>query len=187
MIRFSLCLSGLGGSIMHSPLLAFVIIRPYENADAGRAGNPRMAENTTINSYPVLLYDGVCAVCNKTVQTILKHDRHGTMRFAALQSDYGESALERHPDLKGIDSVILLEPSNANGSERAYDRSEAALKVASYLGGMWRLFLVAYILPRPLRDALYDFVARNRYKILGKHDSCMLPPPDARARFLDAA
>lgn len=145
-----------------------------------------MAETAATNKFPVLLYDGVCAVCNKTVQTILKHDRQGTMRFAALQSDYGEAAIERYPELKGVDSVILLEPSGVNGDERAYARSTAALKVASYLGGLWKLFLVAYILPRPLRDALYDFVARNRYKVFGKHDSCMLPPPNARARFLDA-
>lgn len=144
-----------------------------------------MVEATVTNSFPVLLYDGVCAVCNKSVQTILKHDRRGTMRFAALQSDYGEAAIERHPDLKGVDSVILLEPSRVTGNEEAYARSTAALKVASYLGRWWKIFLIVYILPRPIRDALYDFVARNRYKILGKHESCMLPSPDARARFLD--
>lgn len=144
-----------------------------------------MAEVTAERKYPVLLYDGVCAVCNKTVQTILKHDRQGTMRFAALQSDFGKAVIERHPEMRGVDSVIFLEPSDATGNEAAYARSTAALKVVSYLGGLWRVFLIAYILPRPLRDSLYDFVARNRYKILGKHDSCMLPPPDSRARFLD--
>jgi len=132
----------------------------------------------------VLLYDGVCGVCNKSVQTILTHDRSGTMRFAALQSEYGQAALARHPELKGLDSVILLEPS-LTGNERAYDRSTAALKVASYLGGLWNIFLAGYVLPKPLRDSLYDFVARNRYKVFGKHDSCMLPPPTSRARFLD--
>jgi len=145
-----------------------------------------MAEITTTNEYPVLLYDGVCAVCNKSVQTILKNDWRGTMRFAALQSDFGKAAIERHPDLKDVDSVILLEPADVDGGEGAYARSTAALKVASYLGGVWKLFLIGYVIPRPIRDALYDFVARNRYKILGKHESCMLPPPDSRARFLDA-
>ena len=143
-----------------------------------------MAE-TIATTYPVLLYDGVCAVCNKSVQTILKHDRHGTMRFAALQSDYGVAAIERHPELRSVDSVILLDRAGVAGSELAFARSTAALKVASYLGGVWKLFLIAYILPRPLRDSLYDFVARNRYKVFGKHESCMLPPPDSRARFLD--
>ena len=134
---------------------------------------------------PVLLYDGVCGVCNKSVQTILAHDRRATMRFAALQGEYGQAALTRHPELKSIDSVIFLEPSATPGDERAYVRSTAALKVASYLGGVWKLFLVGYIIPRPIRDALYDFVARNRYKVFGKHESCMLPPPNSRARFLD--
>jgi predicted DCC family thiol-disulfide oxidoreductase YuxK len=150
-----------------------------------RKANLEMERPADSNRFPVLLYDGVCAVCNKSVQTILKHDRQGTMRFAALQSDYGAAALERHPDLKGVDSVIFLEPAADNGNERAYARSTAALKVASYLGGIWKFFFVAYILPKPLRDALYDFVARNRYKVFGKHESCMLPPPNSRARFLD--
>lgn len=141
----------------------------------------------TADQSPVLLYDGVCGVCNKTVQTILKRDRSGTMRFAALQSEYGQTALARHPELKDIDSVIFLDHSGVNRSERAYSRSTASLKVASYLGGVWKLFLIAYIVPKVLRDGLYDLVARNRYKIFGKHDSCMLPPPDVRARFLDAA
>lgn len=148
-------------------------------------GEKEETEGEVSATASVLLYDGVCGVCNKTVQTILTHDRRGTMRFAALQSGYGQAALGRHPELKGVDSVILLEPSGVKGNESAYDRSTAALKVASYLGGLWKLFLIAYIIPRPLRDALYDFVARNRYKILGKHESCMLPPPNSRARFLD--
>lgn len=149
--------------------------------------NHDMADPIITNSFPVLLYDGVCAVCNKTVQTILKHDRQGTMRFAALQSDYGRRALERHTEFKDTDSVILLEATHEDGEEHAYARSTAALKVASYLGGIWKVFLIAYILPRPFRDALYDFVARNRYRIFGRHESCMLPPPNSRARFLDVA
>lgn len=140
--------------------------------------------NTTQGS-PVLLYDGVCGMCNKGVQTVLKHDRKGTMRFAALQSDYGQASLERHPELKGLDSVVLIEKFGAAGEERAYAQSTAALRVLSYLGGIWKLFLVAYILPRSLRDALYNFVARNRYEVFGKHDACMLPSPETRARFLD--
>lgn len=144
-----------------------------------------MAENTVTNKYPVLLYDGVCGMCNKSVQSILKHDRKGAMRFAALQSDYGQAALDRHPELKGLDSVVLLEKFDATGEERAFAQSTAALRVLSYLGGIWKLFLIAYILPRSLRDALYNFVARNRYEVFGKHDACMLPSPETRARFLD--
>jgi predicted DCC family thiol-disulfide oxidoreductase YuxK len=133
---------------------------------------------------PVLLYDGVCGFCNKTVQLILGLDRRGAMRFAALQSDYGLSVVERHPELRGVDSVVFVE-SAPGGGERVYVRSDAALKVASYLGGVWKLLLAARVVPRGARDYLYDLFARNRYKVFGKYDACMLPPPEVRSRFLD--
>ncbi|HZT57706.1 MAG TPA: DCC1-like thiol-disulfide oxidoreductase family protein [Pyrinomonadaceae bacterium] len=133
---------------------------------------------------PVLLYDGVCGFCNKTVQMILDHDRRGTMRFAALQSDYARSIVGRHPELEGVDSVVFVE--NFDGGKRVFVRSDAALKVAAYLGGFWKIFLIGRVLPRALRDYFYDLFARNRYKLFGKYDSCMLPPPEVRSRFLDA-
>ena len=143
-----------------------------------------MTESTREDS-PVLLYDGVCGFCNKTVQVILDHDRRGTMCFAALQSDYGKAVMKRHPILNGIDSVVFLERSSATDRERVFIRSNAALRVARYLGGPWRLFLMAYIIPTPVRDYFYDLFARYRYKVFGKYDSCMLPPLNVRARFLD--
>ena len=131
-----------------------------------------------------MLYDGVCGFCNKTVQMILDRDRKGTLRFAALQSDYGKAIVERHAViLRGVDSVVFVDGSE--GSERVFIRSDAALRVASYLGGAWKIFLAAKILPKPLRDYLYDLFARNRYKMFGKYDACMLPPPEVRSRFLD--
>ncbi len=132
---------------------------------------------------PVLLYDGVCGFCNKTVQMILDRDRRGEMRFAALQSDYGRAVVGRHPELRGVDSVVFVE--TARGGERVYVRSDAALKVADYLGGLWKLFLAAKVVPRALRDYFYDLFARNRYRLFGKSDACMLPPPEVRERFLD--
>ncbi len=132
---------------------------------------------------PVLLYDGVCGFCNKTVQMILDRDRRGLMRFAALQSDYGRAVVARHPELRGVDSVVYVEP--AAGGERVYVRSDAALKVASYLGGLWKVLLAARLVPRVLRDYFYDLFARNRYRFFGKYDACLLPPPEVRARFLD--
>ena len=134
---------------------------------------------------PVLLYDGVCGFCNKTVQLILDRDRRGEMRFAALQSDYGVAAVGRHPELRGVDSVVYVEP--APGGERVHVRSDAALRVAAYLGGFWKLFLAAKVLPRGLRDHFYDLFARYRYRFFGKYDSCMLPPPEVKSRFLDVA
>ena len=133
---------------------------------------------------PVLLYDGVCGFCNKTVQMILDHDRRGTMRFAALQSDYGRGVVGRHPGLRGVDSVVFVENS-ADGAERVYVRSDAALRVLKYLGGAWKLLLVAKVIPKPVRDFFYDLFARNRYRLFGKYESCMLPPPEVRSRFLD--
>ncbi|HVF41390.1 MAG TPA: DCC1-like thiol-disulfide oxidoreductase family protein [Pyrinomonadaceae bacterium] len=137
----------------------------------------------TSEAAPVLLYDGVCGFCNKSVQMILDNDRRGTLRFAALQSDYGRAVVGRHRELEGVDSVVFVEPSA--GGERVHVRSEAALKVAAYLGGLWKVFLCAYVVPRPLRDYLYDLFARNRYKFFGKSEQCMRPPAEARARFLD--
>ena len=138
----------------------------------------------TSSGAPVLLYDGVCGFCNKSVQLILDHDRRGTLRFAALQSDFGRAVVERHAELRGVDSVVFVE--RAPGGERVHVRSDAALKVASYLGGFWKLFLAAKVLPRGLRDYCYDLFARNRYKFFGKYEACVLPPPEVRSRFLDA-
>ncbi len=146
-----------------------------------------MSEPMT-NTSLVLLYDGVCGLCARSVQTILKYDRRGTMMFAPLQSDYGRAVVERHPALREVNSLVLLETAAADGSgERVYVRSEAALRVAGYLGGWWRVLACARVIPAPLRDFVYNFVARNRYRVFGKSESCLLPPSDVRVRFLDTA
>lgn len=134
---------------------------------------------------PILLYDGFCGFCNGSVQTVLRFDKQGTMRFAALQSDFGKSVVKRHPWMSKVDSVALLE--YVKGVEVISIRSEAALRVVRYLGGIWRLFLVAYIIPQSLRDLVYDCIARYRYRIFGRYDSCMLPPAEIRERFLEMA
>src|SRR5690349_1647549 len=107
----------------------------------------------------VLLYDGLCGFCNKTVQTILQHDRRGTMRFAALQSAYGEAVLARRPELQDVDSVVLVERGRGD-AERVFIRSDAALRIAAYLGGGWKLLLVFRVVPRAVRDFFYDLFAR---------------------------
>ena len=132
-----------------------------------------------------MLYDGVCGFCNKSVQLILDHDKRGEMLFAALQSDYGKAVKARYPFLESIDSVVLLEHPRDGQEERVFVRSSAALRLASYLGGAWKLFLVFHILPAPLRDFFYDLFARNRYRFFGKYDACMLPDAKVRSRFLD--
>jgi predicted DCC family thiol-disulfide oxidoreductase YuxK len=139
----------------------------------------------TTENAPVLLYDGVCGFCNKSVQTIIAHDRRGVMRFAALQSEFARSVVERHSELKNVDSLVLVERSQETDEERVHVRSAAALRVASYLGGFWKLLLAFKVVPAPIRDYFYDLFARHRYRLFGKHDACLLPPPEVRARFID--
>lgn len=134
---------------------------------------------------PVLLYDGVCGICNRSVQSILRFDRRGTLRFAALESDFARAIIERHPQLRDVDSMVFVEnPGQAD--EHIDVRSAAALRVFSYLGGPFRLLLAARIIPAGLRDWLYDRFAAVRYRLGGRHDTCPIPGPDVRARFLDA-
>lgn len=130
----------------------------------------------------ILCYDGVCGFCNRSVQIILNNDQQGVMKFAALQSEFAQGIIARHPELQGIDSLVLIE--GIKGEEKISTHSTAALKIAAYLGGIWRIFLIGYLLPRPIRDQIYKFIARNRYKIMGKHESCLLPDPSVRMRFI---
>jgi predicted DCC family thiol-disulfide oxidoreductase YuxK len=141
-----------------------------------------MSGSTCAN--PVLLYDGVCGLCNNIVRTILKHDRRGSLRFAALQGEFAGRVKARHPDLVNIDSIVFVEYSDTC-SERVFVRSEASLRVASYLGGFWNLLLIFRLVPKKTRDFLYNFLASRRYRLFGRHDICMLPPAGAKTRFLD--
>jgi predicted DCC family thiol-disulfide oxidoreductase YuxK len=134
---------------------------------------------------PVLLYDGVCGVCNSAVQTLLRLDPHGSLRFAALDSDFARAVFDRHPDIHDVDSMVFVD-APGRPEERVAVRSGAALRAADYLGGPWKLLKVVRIIPAPLRDWLYDRFADIRYRVFGKHDSCPLPAPEVRARFLDS-
>ncbi len=128
---------------------------------------------------PLVLYDGQCGLCNRTVQTILAHDRRGRFRFAALQSDVGRGMLARHGLPAGaMDTVVLVDEG------RAFTKSRAALRIAGGLDAPWPLLRALAVVPRPLADLAYDFVARRRYRWFGRSDACMLPPPEVRARFL---
>jgi predicted DCC family thiol-disulfide oxidoreductase YuxK len=132
---------------------------------------------------PVLLYDGICGFCNGAVQTILRLDRHGTLRFAALETDFGREVVARHPELADVDSVVFVDDPGGPG-ERVTVKSAAALRVAEYLGGPWRALTVAGVIPSGVRDRLYDGFARVRYRIFGTHDTCPIPAPEVRARFV---
>jgi len=134
---------------------------------------------------PVLLYDGVCGFCNSAVRTILRFDRGGTLRFAALDSDYARTIIDRHPDVKDADTVVFVD-NPGQRDESVSIRSTAALRVLDYLGGPWKLLLVTRVIPSKLRDWLYDRFASIRYRVFGKYDSCPVPPPEVRPRFLDS-
>ena len=134
---------------------------------------------------PVLLYDGLCGFCDGTVQFILKRDRRETLRFATLQGDFARDVIARHPEVAGVDSLVLVEPDVASGHEKVYVRFEGALRVARYLGGAWHLARAVDIVPRVVRDRAYDAFARIRYRVFGKYDNCPIPTPEQRARFID--
>lgn len=134
---------------------------------------------------PVLLYDGVCGVCNGAVRTILRFDRHGTLRFAALDSDFARDVIARHPRLAGLDSVVFVRDPGGP-TETVSTDSAALLQVADYLGGYWKLATAARVIPAFVRDRLYAAFAAVRYHVGGKYDSCPIPSPEVRGRFLDA-
>jgi predicted DCC family thiol-disulfide oxidoreductase YuxK len=135
---------------------------------------------------PIILYDGVCGLCNRLVQFLLKHDKQGRLRFAALQSDFADKVLRRHGiDAKDLDTVQVIENYD-QPNERVLQRSDAILRAGRELGGFWGASsTVARVVPRALRDLVYRFVATNRYRVFGKYDSCMLPDANQRSRFLD--
>jgi predicted DCC family thiol-disulfide oxidoreductase YuxK len=135
---------------------------------------------------PIILYDGVCGLCNRLVQFLLKHDRPGRLRFASLQSDFAARVLQRHGiDPKDLDTLHVIENYEQSG-ERVLQRSDAILRAARELGGFWSVSANAgKVIPRALRDVIYRFVAQNRYRVFGKYDTCMLPEPNQRSRFLD--
>ncbi len=127
----------------------------------------------------LVLFDGECNLCNGAVQFIIRRDRRNRFRFAALQSEAGQEQLRNHR-LPGdvISTVVLIAGGNA------YTRSDAALGIARRLDGLWPLCYAGIAVPRFLRDRVYDFIARHRYRWFGKKDACMVPTPDLRARFL---
>ncbi|HBH22225.1 MAG TPA: hypothetical protein DDY13_02260 [Cytophagales bacterium] len=130
--------------------------------------------------YPIVFYDGSCRFCNNTVKLVIKLDRHANIRFAALQSDLATQLLSDTPHLlEDMKSFILWE----NGT--VYLRSDAAIKLAAYLPNPWKAFRFFRFVPRSIRDALYDVIARNRYKWFGRYDECLAPTPDIKMRFLD--
>ncbi|MEQ1691838.1 MAG: DCC1-like thiol-disulfide oxidoreductase family protein [Gemmatimonas sp.] len=134
---------------------------------------------------PVLLYDGACGLCARSVQFMLAHEsptRRAALRFAALESAFGAGVRARHPEIAFVDSVLWYEPLSDDAS-RVRVRSAAALAMLAHLGGAWRvLAAIGACVPRPLRDAMYDAIARRRLNMVSR--ACLLPSSADRHRFL---
>ena len=144
-----------------------------------------MEPMTRHDSQAIVLFDGVCNLCNSTVQWIISHDRKRVFQFASLQSQAAREVLQAAAAPKELpDSVILVKKSEAGA--QVLSQSDAAIGIARVLGLPWSLLVVGLVLPRVLRDAMYSYIARNRYRWFGKRDACMMPTPELRARFLDA-
>ena len=138
-----------------------------------------MKPPNNIEPHAILLFDGVCNLCNSAVQFVIRRDKKDQFRFAALQSLAGQKFLEKYGISKiELNSFILI----VDG--KAYDRSSAALHVANKLGGLWKLIYGLIVVPKFIRDSIYNFIARKRYSWFGKKDECMIPTPQLRSKFL---
>ena len=135
------------------------------------------------DAFPILLYDGLCGFCDGTVQFILRRDPSGAMKFAPLQGATARAVLERNPEVRGVDSFILVE-RDLEGHELVTVRSEAVSRITRYLGGVWTIAAIGRVIPRPLRDWAYSLFAHWRYRLFGRYDACPVPAARVRARFL---
>lgn len=135
----------------------------------------------------IVLYDGICGLCNRLIQFLLKRDVRDHFRYASLQSKFADSLLGRH-GVSAIDlNTVYVVVDHGQISERLLARSDAVLHLLGELGGIWRGSRLGIFVPQSIRNRLYDLVARNRYRIFGKHDSCLLPDKRHQHKFLDLA
>ena len=129
----------------------------------------------------IVLFDGTCNFCDKSVQFIIKRDPVGHFKYASLQSDVGRELREKYKIPEDVDSMVLIE------GDKAYTKSAAALHIAKKLDGLWHLAFLFIVVPKPIRDRAYDYIAANRFKWFGKkteEEACRLPPRNIRERFL---
>jgi predicted DCC family thiol-disulfide oxidoreductase YuxK len=133
-----------------------------------------------MTNHSIILFDGICNLCNGSVQFVIKHDKDGHFKFAALQTAAGQNLLKKYfLSSTNLDSFVLIE------NDKAYTQSTAALRVAKKLNGSVKLLAGFMIVPAFIRDAVYNTIARNRYKWFGKKESCMIPTPELNSRFLN--
>lgn len=132
-----------------------------------------------MNNHKIILFDGVCNLCNSSVNFIIDRDKKNVFKFAALQSETGQKFLDKFGINKNdFDSVVLLDEN------KFYSKSTAALMIVKEFPSLWKALFVFIIIPAPLRNFLYDLVAKNRYRWFGKKDSCRMPSPELKNKFL---
>ncbi|NOS94128.1 MAG: thiol-disulfide oxidoreductase DCC family protein [Cyclobacteriaceae bacterium] len=136
-----------------------------------------MGADHSINK--VILFDGVCNLCAASVTFVIQRDPSARFRFASLQSSYGQEKLINAGFKSHFDTIVLLKDG------KVYTRSDAALEVARDLKGLWPALYIFKIVPAFIRNGIYNWIATNRYKWFGKKESCMIPTPDLKARFID--
>jgi len=128
----------------------------------------------------IVVFDAQCLLCDGWVRFLLRHDKGRRLRFASIQGEHGQALLARAGlRVEGLQTLLLVD------GERVWQHTAAILRVLHVLGGVWRLAWIAWLVPAPLRDALYRWLARNRYRWFGRSETCLLPPADAAERFLD--
>ena len=139
-----------------------------------------MGTNRPLAEPPVVLFDGICNLCNGSVIFIIRRDAQAKLKFASLQSDYGAGQLKRfNLTASSLDSVLLVKAG------RLFQKSNAALEIVAMLDGMWPALYVFKLVPRVMRDFIYEWVAKNRYRWFGKKEACMIPTPDMKSRFVN--
>lgn len=136
-----------------------------------------MSDSNT--NFSIILFDGVCNFCNSSVNKIIRHDKKNRFKFAALQSEIGKKLLKKYPiDSSKIDSIILIE------NNTAFIKSTAILKISKHMSGLYPLAYGFMIIPAFIRNIVYDFIAKNRYKWWGKKDNCMIPTQEVKSKFI---
>jgi len=131
-------------------------------------------------SQPIILFDGVCNFCNSAVNFVIKRDKKSVLKFAPFQSEFAEKILiNHHLSAEDLSTFLFIE------NNKIYTKSTAALRVSKYLKGVWPLLYGFIIVPKFIRDGIYNWIAKNRYQWFGKKEICMIPTADVRARFLN--
>lgn len=139
-----------------------------------------MGADRALTDNPVVLFDGVCNLCNSSIIFIIRRDAHAKIKFASLQSEYGAEQMKRfNLPPEALNTVLLIR------NNQLFQKSNAALEIARLLDGIWPLMYAFKIVPLFIRDFVYDWIAHNRYRWFGKMEECMIPSPAMKARFVN--